>query len=121
MRKHLLVCEDSAADSELLSLVFDPREYKIMFVSTAAEALDKAKNERFDAILLDVRLPDGSGLKVAQRIRQFDNKTPIVFHSASAMPHEVRAGYQAGANVYITKPADIYIVRETIRQLTSAR
>lgn len=117
--KRILCVEDDEDTCQLLSLIFDSSEYQFVFTSTAEEALAKTQAEKFDLYFFDVVLPgEESGLELARTIREFDQKTPIIFHSADAMPQQVQAGFDAGAQAYITKPSDFDELVETIRRLT---
>jgi len=71
-------------------------------------------------ILLDNRLPDGTGVELCRRIREFDLVTPIIFISASAFLTDRVAGLGAGANAYLAKPVEIAELMRLIRQLLPA-
>jgi CheY-like chemotaxis protein len=118
--KRILCVEDDEDTCQLLSLIFDSNEYQFVFTTTAEEALEKARVEKFDLYFFDVELPgEKSGLDLARAIREFDQNTPLVFHSADAMPWQVEEGLAVGASEYITKPSDFDELTETIRRLTS--
>jgi DNA-binding response OmpR family regulator len=74
--------------------------------STIEAGLKAASEEKFDIYLLDLWLPDGSGMDLCKKIRQFDDKTPIAFYSAAALAVDRDAALQSGAQAYLVKPTD---------------
>jgi DNA-binding response OmpR family regulator len=114
---HILFVEDNQDTREVVSLVLRVEGYKVTGVETVAEALQLAKSERFDLYLLDIKLPDGSGVELCKVIRGFDAHTPIVFFSANAYKADIRNALGAGAQEYLVKPCDLEELEETIEKL----
>ncbi|MEK8126669.1 response regulator transcription factor [Paenibacillus filicis] len=77
--------------------------YQLYAASTCAEALELAKNETPDIILLDIMLPDGSGLELCSKLREYGNPH-ILFLTAKASDLDVLRGFAMGGDDYITKP-----------------
>ncbi len=104
-RQFLLADDDDLlrdALSERLTALID---CTVTEVGTCAQALAAIGNgTRFDAILLDVGLPDGDGRELCQRLRRFGCKTPILMLTGAARESDVVRGLDAGANDYIVKP-----------------
>lgn len=80
------------------------------------EALEYAKNNQYDMILLDVMLPKLSGFEVCQQIREFSN-TPIVMLTAKGEDMDKILGLDYGADDYITKPFNILEVKARIKAI----
>ncbi|MDE6750151.1 MAG: response regulator transcription factor [Lachnospiraceae bacterium] len=80
------------------------------------EALEYAKNNQYDMILLDVMLPKLSGFEVCQQIREFSN-TPIVMLTAKGEDMDKILGLEYGADDYITKPFNILEVKARIKAI----
>jgi DNA-binding response OmpR family regulator len=120
-RYKILCVEDSADVCELLSVVLDNNRYEFISVETLAEAVQQCQTQSFDLYILDVRLPDGSGIELAQQIRQLDQHTPIIFESAEASSDSVGRGLAAGAQAYLTKPYNPFVLAETIVTLLHDR
>lgn len=102
-RKRILLVDDDmhlrAALAEQMAGDFVPVE-----VASAVEALDRAGRDRFDAILLDVRLPDMDGIELCRRLRRAGVSVPILMLTGEIGEHSAIAGLDAGADDYVTKP-----------------
>jgi DNA-binding response OmpR family regulator len=77
---------------------------EVCATNTSAETLKLARSGAFDLYLLDGDFPDGNGLELCRRIREFDSETPIVFFSGTASESHKQKALNAGANDYIVKP-----------------
>lgn len=109
----LLLVEDEAPNRALLRAVLSRagdaavRSASILEATTLAEARDRLAEGPVDVVLLDVRLPDGSGLDLARELRDSDRGRPsIVILSASVLPMERFAAEEAGADAFLAKPYD---------------
>ena len=80
------------------------------------EALDMAKNNDYDIILLDIMLPKMNGLEVCQQIREFSN-VPIIMLTAKGEDMDKILGLEYGADDYITKPFNILEVKARIKAI----
>ena len=80
------------------------------------EAVEKAKEKKYDIILLDLMLPKMDGLEVCQQIREFSN-VPIVMLTAKGEDMDKILGLEYGADDYITKPFNILEVKARIRAI----
>lgn len=96
----LLLVEDDAQIVQSLRDFLREEGYEVRAVGDKRSALAMLEQERFDLVLLDVSLPDGSGLDVCRAIKD----TPVVFLTASDDENSVVAGLDLGADDYIIKP-----------------
>jgi two-component system OmpR family response regulator len=103
-RGHILYIEDHADTRELVELVLRQRNYEVTSSESVAAALKLAFENKFDLYLLDSWLPDGSGLDLCRKIREFDTRTPILFYSAAAYEVDRELALNCGAQAYLTKP-----------------
>ena len=78
--------------------------YGVTVTSTGDEALQLARDERFDLILLDVMLPGTDGFDVCRSLRRAEDRTPIIMLTAKAGEAEKVMGLKLGADDYVTKP-----------------
>lgn len=103
--KRILYIEDHADTRELVTLLLAQKSYEVITGSTMESGVALAGGGKFDLYLLDSWLPDGSGLDLCKRIRQFDQKTPIVFYSAAAYATDSDLALKCGAQAYLVKPS----------------
>ena len=117
MSAHILLVEDDTFLREGLVELLTNESYKI----TAAENANKAKTylnmTDFDLVVLDVRLPDGSGLDICRKIRADGKTMPVLFLTACDDENEIVAGLDSGADDYVTKPFGIKVLLSRIRAL----
>lgn len=103
----ILVVEDEEAIAEGLATVLAREGHEATIVGTGRAGLERAQAERFDLILLDVRLPEMDGFEVCQRLRQAGNFTPILLVTARGQSDDVVYGLSVGADDYVVKPFDL--------------
>ena len=101
----VLYIEDHEDTRELVTLVLEQRSYEVVTGSTIEAGLALAGSQHFDLYLLDSWLPDGSGLDLCRRIREFDKATPILFYSAAAYEIDKDLAMRSGAQAYLIKPS----------------
>jgi len=101
----LVIDDDAALRSELIGQLENDGEFAPVAASSIEEAVAKLANgTRFDAVLLDVSLPDGDGRDFCKKLRQDGVKIPIIMLTGSNAESDVVRGLDAGANDYIAKP-----------------
>src|SRR4030095_6599425 len=101
----VLYIEDHEDTRELVTLVLEQRNYEVVTGSTIESGVVLAHSQQFDLYLLDSWLPDGSGLDLCRRIREFDKVTPILFYSAAAYEIDRDLALRCGAQAYLVKPS----------------
>jgi len=101
----VLYIEDHEDTRELVTLVLEQRSYEVVTGATIETGLALARSQHFDLYLLDSWLPDGSGLDLCRRIREFDKATPILFYSAAAYEIDKDLALRSGAQAYLIKPS----------------
>lgn len=87
-------------------------------ITTAADASEALKTDRFDAVVLDVMLPDGSGLAILTDIRRSGNQIPVLLLTARDTVEDRIGGLDAGADDYLGKPFDLDEVAARLRAIT---
>jgi CheY-like chemotaxis protein len=109
MGKRLLLIDDDRDMLKLLGLAFHRKGFEVIGAENGEAGLRKAREENPDVIILDVMLPDISGLEVCQRLHQ-DVATaslPVLLLSARGQTVDKLAGFQSGAEDYVTKPFEM--------------
>ncbi|MCC6220349.1 MAG: response regulator transcription factor [Deltaproteobacteria bacterium] len=110
----ILVVEDEEAIRAGLVDVLVYHGYEVEFSADGAEALEMARKEKYDLILLDVMLPSLDGFSVCNAIRETDRVQPIVMLTARTSEEDIIEGLTLGADDYIAKP---FSVRELVLRL----
>jgi CheY-like chemotaxis protein len=113
--KYILLVEDRPDHCDLLSVTLE--EYRLVRARNFAEGLRFATEKYFDLYILDNWLPDGTGIDLCQRIREFDPHTPILFCSAVAGEPDIQEGMSAGAQAYLVKPINFEELQLTVARL----
>jgi DNA-binding NtrC family response regulator len=116
MTRLLLVDDDPVLILDQLNHVFTPQGIHIEVGRTGKEGLRLAADQPPDVILLDVRLPDLSGLEVYQRLRTIDARIPVVFITASTTADTAIEAMKQGAYDYLFKPLDLRQLRTVVGQ-----
>ena len=101
----VLYIEDHEDTRELVTLVLEQKCLEVVTGSTIQSGVVLARAQKFDLYLLDSWLPDGSGLELCRRIREFDKATPIIFYSAAAYESDRVEAIRSGAQAYLIKPS----------------
>jgi CheY-like chemotaxis protein len=102
----ILAVEDEVRNAALLQAVLGPAGYRLVVVGSLAEARAWLADGRPDLVLLDIGLPDGSGLELARELRAESGTVglPIVVASARVLAGDREAAEQAGCDVFLAKP-----------------
>jgi two-component system alkaline phosphatase synthesis response regulator PhoP len=113
----ILIVEDEPAIALALDDDLTLEGYDVTVVHDGLEALTRAREGTFDAILLDVMLPGKDGFEVCRELRRRRVRTPILMLTARAQEAEKVLGLEAGADDYVTKPFGIRELRARIAAL----
>ena len=116
----LLHVEDSPELQELVRYILTSRpSIKIVTAETAAEGVQQAKKHQPDLVLMDVHLPDGSGMDALKQMQAFKETAniPVVALSSLATQLQIEEGLKEGFKYYITKPIDVPEFLETVDRI----
>ena len=100
----LLYAEDEAAMSEAVADILTFHKYSVDVVDNGQDALDYAKTEEYDGIILDIMMPRMDGLTVLRKLRSEGNHTPVLLLTAKAEVADRIEGLDLGADDYLPKP-----------------
>ena len=123
---HLLLAEDNELNSEIAVTLLEAEGAKITAVTNgreAVEAMQHAAPHTYDAVLMDVMMPEMNGLEATRCIRAFegvgpDEGTPIIAMTANVFADDVRACLDSGMNSHVGKPLDMRILMREILKYT---
>src|SRR5262249_29821336 len=116
MGRVLLVDDDPAMILDQVSHALSPQGLRIDVARTAEEGLRQVASELPDVILLDLHLPDRSGLEAYQRIREIDGRIPVIFITWAATADTAIEAMKEGAFDYLFKPLDLARLRSVVAQ-----
>ena len=122
MQKKILIADDEVQLVEMLKMRLKANGYKVLTAYDGQEALEKARNQKPDLIILDLMLPKIDGYKVC-RMLKFDKNyksIPIILLTALAQKSDEEMGSQVGADAYIIKPFEPQMLLSKIKELLGA-
>jgi two-component system, cell cycle response regulator DivK len=119
----ILIVEDNPISLTLFKQLLKAHGYEVLGTPEGLQALDLARQEQPDLILMDIRLPDISGLEVIRLLKQDDQtKTiPIIAVTALANPEYEKKGLESGCDAYIPKPITLGNFLGTIESFLDIR
>lgn len=106
MRKKILVVDDSATIHMMVRMVLGKDRYLLLTAQDGREAVEKARKEKPNLVVMDVVMPNMTGFE-ACRILRADEATrdiPIILVTTRGEPESVQKGYESGCSDYVTKP-----------------
>lgn len=106
MTKILLV-EDDETLSELISEYLSEQGFSVVIRADAKSALDTAYEQKFDILILDVKLPKGDGFSLLSSLRRLGNDTPAIFTTSLNTIDDLEVGYKSGCDDYLKKPYEL--------------
>ncbi|MEO1254894.1 MAG: response regulator, partial [Bacteroidota bacterium] len=104
--KKILLVEDNQMNIMVAEKFLKKWELFVEIAYNGEEGVEKMKNNTYDLVLMDLQMPIMDGYKATRKIRMFDEKTPIIALTASALLKVRQDVMAAGMNDYITKPFD---------------
>lgn len=116
MGKKVLVVDDEKLIVKGLRFSLEQDDMEVDCAYDGEEALEMAKNRKYDIILLDIMLPKLTGLEVCQQIREFSD-VPVIVLTAKGEDMDKILGLEYGADDYITKPFNILEVKARIKAI----
>jgi DNA-binding NtrC family response regulator len=116
MKPSVLIVDDDEVMRETLSDVLKRGEYEVYSVGSGGESLSVIKKNIIDLILLDMRLPDGDGLELLKKIKEFDTEILVIIMTAYSDIQTAVSAMKSGAYHYINKPFDLEELRLLIEK-----
>ncbi len=115
----ILIVEDNKANLDMLSRRLERRDFEVISGIDGNEAIEKARSENPDLILMDMSLPGIDGWEATRRIKEMEEtkSIPIVALTAHAMSGDRARAIEAGCDDYDTKPVDMNRLLEKINNL----
>jgi len=118
--KTAVIIEDEPDAAEMFAEMMRVSGFRVVKSYSSAPAMDIISREMPDVVLLDIMMPDISGLEILRFMRQ-EPKTAailVIVVSAKGMPSDIQLGLDAGASIYLTKPVGFLDLRNAIDRVT---
>lgn len=117
MSKRVMIVEDNELNMKLFNDLLEAHGYETIQTRNGMEALDLAREHQPDLILMDIQLPEVSGLEVTKWIKQDDalHSIPVIAVTAFAMKGDEQRIRAGGCEAYISKPISVASFVETIK------
>jgi two-component system response regulator PilR (NtrC family) len=121
VKPRILHVDDDPDIRLLISASLREFGYVVATAGTIAEALELARQLKFDLCILDVKLPDGSGIELCQQIHELQPSVPSLYYSAYASDEEQEAALSVCGDAYLKKPVSAEKLQQTISDLLDAK
>ena len=117
MPKRVMIVEDNELNMKLFNDLLEAQNYETIQTSNGLKALDLAREHRPDLILMDIQLPEISGLEVTKWIKEDETlaRIPVIAVTAFAMKGDEERIRQGGCEAYISKPISVLKFLETVK------
>ncbi len=109
----IFLLEDDRILSRGISIALEKDEHTVTAVYGYLEAMKRYQDQKYDLFLLDINLPDGSGLEFCRRIRE-SSEAPVLFLTANDTEEDMLSGFSAGCDDYISKPFPLEVLRKKV-------
>jgi CheY-like chemotaxis protein len=120
--KTVLIIEDEEDAAELFAEMMRVSGYRVLKTSKSTPAISMMIAEKPDIVLLDIMMPEISGLDILRQMRRDPAlaNIPVIVITAKSMPADIKNGMEAGASTYLTKPVGYLELKEAVeRSLTN--
>jgi two-component system alkaline phosphatase synthesis response regulator PhoP len=115
----ILLVEDEENIRKVVKLNLEMDDYEVITTDNGKDAMKYFQEQHFDLIILDIMLPEISGLQICEQIRLTDTETPIIFLTAKDSPPDRVAGLKKGADDYLAKPFNLEELQLRVKKLIS--
>jgi CheY-like chemotaxis protein len=122
-QRTVIVVEDEADAAEMFAEMMRVNGFRVVKSFSSGPAINIIATEMPDVVILDVMMPDISGLEVLKYMRsepQLAN-IPVIVISAKSMPSDIKTGMDAGASVYLTKPVGFLELKQAVEKVLADR
>jgi two-component system, chemotaxis family, CheB/CheR fusion protein len=118
-RLHILLVEDHGLTAQMLAMALTAQGNQVDVAADVATALSLADHEKFDLLVSDLGLPDGTGYDLMRQLRQHGHGFPAIAISGYGQEQDVRHSHEAGFAAHLTKPVTREAIFDTIAAVTA--
>lgn len=118
-QKTAMIIEDEPDAAEMFGEMMRVNGFRVIKLLSSVPAMEMLAQEKPDLIILDVMMPEVSGLDVLRYVRGNPElaATPVIIVSAKSMPSDIKTGLEAGASTYLTKPVGFLDLKNAVQQV----
>ena len=118
-QKTVIVVEDEPDAAELFAEMMRVSGFRVLKTYSSTPAISMIAKEHPNVVILDIMMPDISGLEVLRFMRRDPQlkDTPVIVVSARSLPSDIREGLEAGATIYLTKPVGYLDLKKSVDQV----
>jgi DNA-binding response OmpR family regulator len=118
-QKTVMIIEDEPDAAEMFAEMMRVNGFRVLKMFSSAPAIPMIAQEKPDIIILDIMMPDISGLEVLRYMRRDPDllSIPVIVVSAKSMPNDIKTGLEAGASMYLTKPVGFLDLKQAVEQV----
>ena len=120
-KARILHVDDHQDTRLMMAALLQDCGYGVLTAGSVSEGLDLAREIDFDLYILDVRLPDGTGVELCQKLREFHRDPPILYYSAYGDEADHQTALAVCGDAYLKKPVCIADIQDSIAKLLSDR
>jgi DNA-binding response OmpR family regulator len=120
MARKILIADDEDDVREIIEDRLDSWGFNVVAVNNGGEALRKITSEKFDAVLLDVKMPELTGIQVLEEVRRLDSKLPIIIITSSTSREAAIGSLAKGADEFILKPFEWEELKSKMQKVLNA-
>ena len=119
VHKTVIIIEDEPEAAEMFAEMMRVNGFPVIKMFSSAPSIPIIIQEKPDLILLDIMLPDISGLEVLRDMRRAAalDSLPVIVVSAKSIPSDIKTGLEAGASVYLTKPVGFLELKQALKKV----
>jgi CheY-like chemotaxis protein len=116
--KTVLIIEDEEDAAELFAEMMRVSGFRVLKTSKSTPAISMMTTEKPDIVLLDIMMPEISGLDILRQMRRDPTlaNIPVIVVTAKGMPSDIKNGMEAGASTYLTKPVGYLELKEAVER-----
>lgn len=121
LQKTVMIIEDEPDAAEMFAEMMRVNGFKVIKMFSSTPAIPMLAQEKPDLLILDIMMPDISGLEVLRFMRREPDlaKIPVIVVSAKSMPSDIKDGIEAGASIYLTKPVGFLDLKQAVESVIS--
>ncbi|MGC8855355.1 MAG: response regulator transcription factor [Anaerolineae bacterium] len=116
--KTVMIIEDEPDAAEMFAEMMRVSGFNVIKMYSSTPAIPVLQQQQPDLVILDIMMPDISGLEVLRFMRREPalRNTPVIVVSAKSMPSDIKTGLEAGASLYLTKPIGFLELKQAVEQ-----